>query len=266
MNRKIAGSLCSAALIICPLLCPATARAQVGFNVGGRVSREQVQGSGEKPVSVSVVLYPIAVFQQSGRFGSRIAGTRTLRGRLTALDVGYRLPRSRMTVEAGGWYWGRSERGFDFFDANEYVYQLHGRLFFTRTRELGIQAGVLKGGFFKGNNAVSTSTTLFVISEVSSERAQRRTDPTTEGGGDAGAGTPQRGRKPAAWAFQLGLGMYANPENDPGQLSDYTRGFTGFVQGSVALGNNVSLNASVWYLRDRFLDYNRFTLGLGYGF
>ena len=234
-------------------LAPPRAGAQVNIPAPTTARREEALKKASN-VRISASIYPFAIFQQSGYFSREgVGGTRTAHGRLTAVDVSFKIPRVYAPVEVGGWYWTRGSE-FNLFEGTEYIYQLHARTFFKPDRTFGIQGSVLRGGYNIDNDFddVVTSYTMFLLGEVSSALLM-----------------PQREFK-HPWALQIGVGIYSNPTYDPTarrfNRGNYTRGFTSFVQGSVVLSEGLTLNVSQWYLRDRDLDYNRFLLGFGYSF
>ena len=208
------------ALMSLILICPGTARAQLGFTVTGRYDAV-TEGSGRYG---SVAFYPLAPFMRGGRFAEGGAGTRTQHGMLFSADVGF-TPASGRSFEIGGWFWGTGDSD---------VFQIHAKHFITR--EIGVQIGWIGSTRESGN-----AYTLFGIYDLAS-----------------GNVAPEAPRK---WGVQTGLGIIQ--DNSSG--SDSTD-FTMFVQGSVEVGKNISVNATHWYLRNRIVDLNRFALGLGYSF
>ena len=114
------------------------------------------------------------------------------------------------------------------------VFQLHVKHFVTR--EIGVQVGWIGSTRDSGN-----AYTLFGIYDLAS-----------------GNVAPEARRK---WGVQTGLGII----KDDSSGSDSTD-FTMFVQGSLEVGKNISVNVTQWYLRNRIVDLNRFALGIGYSF
>lgn len=114
------------------------------------------------------------------------------------------------------------------------VFQIHAKHFFSR--EIGVQIGWIGSTKSSGN-----AYTLFGIYDLAS-----------------GNVAPEARRK---WGVQTGLGVI----QDDSSGEDSTD-FTMFVQGSLEIGKNISVNATHWYLRNRIVDLNRFALGIGYSF
>ena len=220
----------------------------------GGTGRFSVSGGGAASearvpvVSASVGLYPVASFQESGFFPrTGRSGTRSRTGSLVSLDVSYR-PASverNYIFELGGWYW---TEGAGVPTGDDYVYQFHGRMFFSKRRDYGIQGAIIQTSDRPLPNR--TSYTIFAIGELNSVNVNPR-----------GTGTP--------WAIQAGVGVFLDPTYDR-QREQYggtdSEGFTVFIAPSLQLNTNLSLGASVWYLRSRQQDLNRVALGINYGF
>ena len=114
------------------------------------------------------------------------------------------------------------------------LYQIHARAFVSP--DVAIQVGELRSTQVSGH-----AYTAFLIYEFNSKQI-----------------APDLKRQ---FGIQIGPGIF----NDPTGGKNTTT-FSVFVQGSVQLDKNLTLNAGQWYLRDRQVDLTRFTLGLGYGF
>jgi len=216
-----------AALIVGSLTLCESAGAQLGFTVTGRYEAV-TKGSGRYG---SVALYPFAPFMRGGIFAEGGVGTKTAHGVLFATDFGF-TPSNGKSFEIGGWFWKSSDSD---------VYQVHARSFFSR--ELAAQLGWIGGS--EGLNAY----TLFLIHDLASANV-----------------APESRRK---WAVQGGLGVIyfetLDPLN-PGQKGSMKSDFTMYVQASLEIAKNLSVNATHWYLRQNIVDLNRFALGIGYSF
>ena len=215
------------ALIAGSLTLCESAGAQLGFTVTGRYEAV-AQGSGRYG---SVALYPLAPFMRAGIFAEGGSGTKTAHGMLFAAEGGYTPPSGR-SIELGGWFWSSGDSD---------VYQIHGKTFFNR--ELGVQLGWIGSTGAEGN-----ALTLFLIHDLASANV-----------------APDSRRK---WGVQTGLGIIRAKAKDPTNVGDEptSNDFTMFVQGSLEIGKNMSVNLTQWYLRNRITDLNRFALGVGYSF
>ncbi len=217
-----------AALIVGSLAFGKSAGAQLGFTVTGRYEAV-TKGSGRYG---SVALYPLAPFMRGGIFDEGGVGTKTTHGVLFAADFGF-TPSNGKSFEVGGWFWKSS---------NNDVYQIHARSFFSR--ELAVQLGWLNGSNRR------SAYTLFLIHDLASANV-----------------APESRRK---WAVQGGLGVIYYETRDPlsptGAKGPMKSDFTMYVQGSLEIAKNLSVNATHWYLRENIADLNRFALGIGYSF
>ena len=232
------------------------APASAQFGGGLSSDFESTVDTGRKfgPFYGSVAVYPIAVFVNSGTDAEGASGTSYDFGRLTSLDFGFRPPRSRTPLEFGGWFWGRGS-DFNLTQRDNDQYQLHARVWFTTTRQLGLQVAMLDSTRIKPTSQRPDrpdfrAYTAFLLYEF------RSLEPS-----------PDRQKR---WVVTTGVGFLrdATPlSSGSGRFEGKsTSEFTTFVQAALFFDKSLSLNLSEWYIRDREQDLNRFALGLGYKF
>jgi hypothetical protein len=210
--------------------------------------------AGRRRVGLALGIFPVVTFFRSGFFPeNNTSGTNNVTGRLVALDATFVTGNDGRgpAVDVGGWYFveGGGLRGKNDDPLGRPVrsdaYEVHGRVFNSARREIGIQAGVL--GSTNRANQDLYQYTFFAVSEYSSQRLRRRM------------------KNP--WAVQGGLGIFLDPNYDPsaGEARN-TVGPTFFVSGSLSVSERVNLTISEWYVRNRRQDINRIGFGVGYSF
>jgi hypothetical protein len=122
--------------------------------------------------------------------------------------------------------------GWGFFRGSKYQVELHGKYFFNS------QVGVQVGGI-KTNNVNGLDIDVFALYNLSS----RRLNPSTH----------------YPWNVQFGLGPYIYSKN--------SAQFTGFIQGSLEVIRNWTVDASYWYIGSPFgANIDRFAAGVSYKF
>lgn len=209
-----------------------------------------------RKVGLALGVFPIVSFLRSGFFPeANNSGTNNISGRLVALDASFALATgtkgSGPALDVGGWYFveggGFSTKKDDQYGRIERadLYEVHGRIFNSLRREVGLQGGVIGSTNRAARDA--RQYTLFAVSEYSSARLRRRN------------------RTP--WAVQGGIGTFIDPNYDSSAGEKRTTyGPTFFVSGSVGLSKRFSLTVSEWYVRNRRQDINRVGAGIGYNF
>src|SRR5204863_6907847 len=130
-------------------------------------------------------------------------------GMLFAADVGYTRTNGR-SLEFGGWFWKSSDSD---------VYQVHVKTYFSR--ELGMQLGWLNS-----TNEAANQITLFLTHDLASANV-----------------APNSARK---WGVQTGVGLIRGKAADPTNTgkAPTSTDFTMYVQGSLEVGKNVTVNAT----------------------
>jgi hypothetical protein len=217
----------------------------------------------------SIALYPLAAFDTAGAFGNG-NGTRTLAGGLYTVDLGTVLRNGllhgKVRYEIGAWYWGNS---------NADLYETHFRAL-TRSG-LGFQAGYLNTtkGFIvvpgEQNKLVTDANALdfFVLYNIHNRRAAKAAGPAVPP--VPGAGRPPKYHN---WNIELGVGLFVDntPHIIGNMPSNFTRSnattgnYTFFISGAVEVAPRVSIIASDWVIRDRAVDLNRVSVGVGWSF
>lgn len=227
-------------------------------------SAEQTGGAPPRKVNAVFQVFPYTPFQYKASFDD-------LNGHqeVTALDNGFLLAseaafanaRGRGGYAVGGWYWFRTNslaRATTPILSQKAVagtlYELHGKYYFTQ--QVGVQFGYtgISGGVTKGS-----AYDYLLLYTLTSPKA-----PYTVQVGVGGYHTSVDTRNPvdATALLQRWRGTYG----------------TAFINGSVDLGKNVTLDMSYWYLRANRLPVetpgfpdtqfrsaiSRFAVGVGY--
>ena len=221
------------------LLCRITPLFAVALLVATGAAPVRAQyGSAFRPTARSLAgeLRPrnhSAQFYPLARFGGEDAfgNTGHANGVILAGELGFVREGSSQSYKVGGWYFAPK--------TDQFLYDVHGTYYFSP--RIGLQVGTLGGkgpyGYYHGD------FDAFLLFNISSDQVR-----------------PGAGKR---WAVQLAPGLYHYNGISGAE-------FTWFVQGSLELANNLTLDTSYWYIKapgDLFGNYeSRVVLGVGYRF